>query len=483
MKKMIFSLLAVCAFVSCSRDTFEPSSTMEDLRISASFSDPVRTSYHGTGELTWSYGDRINIFDGTASNEFTTYVTECPSTADFYGQVTKGWSKLVGVYPFNEKNQLLSGGKVKIVVPPYQIASAGGFTDGANPSVGETTSSSGLTLKNVGAYIKLSFTSSREVRAIYIASNAKGTNLAGIMTFNASTAAFVEGASGNNSVSLIPEGKSIAPDTYYAVVAPVKLVGGLRVFFRLADGTVLCKQGNNTVSLVRNETLDLGAINVDELHTATEPSLNPSAIMVGFGESSQPFTEALPTNLVTGEKKYTTPAGYEFIFLVNPVEDGGNSRGQGWKLAKTYLALYANNYWEKGNVEYLDGITLPVIPGKRLVSVEVSTTSNTFPVSITDANCREVFYDDDYATMPPEKYNSNGNWLPGTHVFSLPSSKVEEAYRIVARKGSSFCYISSLYLIYETIVPVLITPLVDPTEDIGFDQVGFDVIVDDGELI
>lgn len=482
MKKMIFGLLAVCAFVSCGREAFEPVSTREDLQISASFSDGTRTSYHGTGDLTWSYGDRINIFDGTASNEFTTYVTECPSTADFHGQVTKGWKKLVGVYPYNDENELLSDGEVSIVVPPYQTASADGFTDGANPAVGVTTSASSLTLKNVGAYLKFSFTSSREVRAVYIASNANGTNLTGVMTFNASTAEFVGGALGHNSVTLIPEGESIAPGTYYAVVAPVRLIGGLRVFFRLANGTVLCKQGNNTVNLVRNETLDLGAINVDELHTATEPNINSSAIMVGFDGSSQPFTEDLPTDFVIGEKIYTTPAGYEFTFLVNPVEDGGNTRGQGWRQTKTYLAFYANNCWEKGNVEYLDGITLPAIPGKRLVSVEVSSTSTTFAVSITDANCREVFYDDDYATMPPEKYNTNGNWLPGTHIFSLPASKVGESYRVVARKTSSFCYISSLYLIYETIVPTIITPIVDPYTTVGFEDVGFDVIQDDGDL-
>lgn len=482
MRKMIFGLLAVCAFVSCSREAFEPASNMEDLHICASFSDPVKTSYHGSGDLTWSYGDRINIFDGTTSNEFTTYVTEFPATADFYGQVTKGWKKLVGVYPYNEENELLPEGKVRIVVPSYQYASAGGFTDGANPSVGETDSASGLTLKNVGAYVKFSFTSSREVRAIYIASNASGTNLTGAMTFNVSTAEFVEGASGHNSVTLIPEAGSIAPDTYFAVVAPVRLVSGLRVFFRLANGTVLCKQGNSTVTLVRNETLDLGTINVDELHTATEPNLNSSAIMVNFDGSSQPFTEALPVDLATGEKTYTTPAGYEFTFLVNPMDDGGNTRGQGWKQAKSYLAFFANNCWEKGNVEYLDGITLPAIPGKRLVSVEVSNASNTFAVTLTDSDCREGFYDDDYATMPPEKYNSSGNWLPGTHVFTLTASKVGEPYRIVARKNSSFCYISSLYLIYETVVPTNITPLVDPYQPEEFDNVGFENIKDDGDL-
>lgn len=486
MKRLIIALSALLALCSCAKESLNCGLT-RDLEIKAS-SDITRTSYSGAGELVWNYGDRINIFDGTASREFTTYVSEPQATASFFGQVSSSWTTLVGVYPYNESNELLPGGKVRIEFPSYQTAFPGGFTDAANVAIGETSSASELLLRNAGAYLKLAFTSSTAVRAIYIASNTEGCNLSGTMTFNASTAGLADASEGLNCVTLIPEGESIAPGTYYAVVAPVTLEKGLRIFFRLSDGRLVGKMGESDLVLSRNATADLGTLDVDALQTMSEKSLDALTITLDFTGADKAFTEKLPTTRITGNKQYQTKTGgYSVGFLVNPVTSGGNTRGQGWLSAGTYLSLMTNNYWKDGNSIYLDGITLPAIPGKRLVSVEYVAPSNTFAMNVTDRNCWTVFYDDDYETMPSDKYNSSSNWLKGSHIFTLPSSEIGESYRLVARKTNSFCYISYLVLSYETIVsrsiPALFKP--DPNRgkgDAGLDNLGFDPVTDDGDL-
>lgn len=486
MKRLIIAFSAFFALCSCVKESPD-CGLIPDFEIKAS-SDITRTSYSGAGELVWSYGERINIFDGTASREFTTYVSEPRATASFFGPVSSSWTTLVGVYPYNESNELLPGGKVRIEFPSYQTAFPGGFTDAANVAIGETSSASGLLLRNAGAYLRLAFTSSTAVRAIYIASNTEGCNLSGTMTFKASTAGLADSSEGLNCVTLIPEGESIAPGTYYAVVAPVTLERGLRIFFRLSDGRLVGKMGESDLVLSRNATVDLGTLDVDALETVSETSLETVTITLDFTAADKAFTEKLPSTRMTGSRQYQTKnGGYSVGFLVNPVQEGGNTRGQGWVSAGTYLALMTNNSWKDGNRVFLDGITFPAISGKRLVSVEYVAPSNTFAMNVTDRNSWTVFYDDDYETMPSDKYNSSENWLKGSHIFSLPASAIGESYRLVARKSNSFCYISYLVLSYETIVsrsiPALFKP--DPSRgksDAGLDNLGFDPVTDDGDL-
>lgn len=484
MKKSIFFIFALCALFSCSRE--ETLSPMEDVCIIAGRPDSPRSSYFGSGDLMWTCYDRISILDGVGNREFTTYTTEPQRSVPFYGQVASKWTKLIGVYPYNADNSLLADGNVSMVFPACQIAAEGGFTDGANSSVGVTTTTSSLEMKNACAYIRFSFTSSKDVRLIYIAPNANGINISGRMEVDPSTAALVKADNGGNCVSLVPAGEKIAPGTYYAAVAPARLSKGLRVFFRMADGKLLCKTGSTTAKLFRNKTLDLGTINVDKLPIVKEASMDKKVLTIDFSSASSAFSETLPSALTTGEKTYyTKDGGYPVTFLVNTVEEGGNTRGEGWKYDKR-LMLYANNYYQDGNTEYLDGITLPVIPGKCLVRVEVEAPANTYPMVVTNSTCTRAFFDDDYATQAPEKYNSNGNWLPGTHGFTLPITTTDDACRLVVTKSSSFCYISYITLYYETIAPGRVTTSVEPDPDDTkptIDNLGFEAITDGGNLL
>lgn len=488
MKKVLFCISALCVLLSCNREA--PVAPFEDVCIVAGRSaddGDIKSSYFGTGSLVWSYGDKISIFDGTGNREFITYSQANSSTAEFRGQISSAWKTLVGVYPYNKDNALLDDGNVTVNFSPVQIAAPGGFTDGSNTAVGKTGTKSSLQMKNACAYIKLGFTSSKDVRIIYLAPNAKGVNICGKMTVNPEDAGLTSSNEGGNCISIVPDGSVIAPGTYYIAAAPVRLDKGFRVFFKMADGKLLCKTGSKTARLYRNRTLDIGTIDVDKLPVATEECMNQTVLQIDFSTASSAFVETLPKSKETGETVYHTKSGnYPIVISVTPVEEGGNSRGAGWFHKDKYLALFANNFYQNGNNEYLDGITLPEIPGKCLVKVEVVAPSATFPVNVTNYDCSVGYYDEDYDTKPATKYNSNGNWLGGTYRFNLPLSTSTDPYRIVARVKSSFCYISKINLYYETINPGSVPADAEPDPDNtnpSWDNMGFEPIADGGNLL
>ena len=451
--KYTFPLIAgICALIACNR--IDPTESTEEMVLFASSPSvpELKSSFHGENALTWSRGDKMTIFDGTAAREFITFSDG--ASVPFYGNVSKSWTSLTGVYPHSSDNSLTSDGNVRASIPACQTASQDGFTDGANLAIGTTTSASGLILKNAGAYIKLAFTSSADISAIYIAANQNTVKLSGQMNFVPSSAELLSTVSGHPSVTLLPSNTTITPGTYYAVAAPVELPGGLRVIFRKTNGALVSKSGSGSVTLKRNETLDLGAINVDELPATSEPALENTTLSLNFQTAGAAFTESLPNSLQTGTKSYfTKEGGYEVTFSVKYLASGGNTRYQGWKFTSNYISLYANTYLSSSSHYDLDGIILPGIEGKRLVKVEIIVpNSNTFPMNITNIDMSDTYYDDDYPAMPSDKYNSSQNWLPGSHLFTMTESNPGERYRIIARKANSFCYIQSINLTYESVV-------------------------------
>jgi len=115
-------------------------------------------------DIWWTPGDAINLFYGSSTkSKFTANITEPFPTASFEGSLgaatgsaEQGISSQTfwGVYPYDAENTC-DGSSVTLKILETQVASAGSFGVGMNPSVANSPGLS-LSFYNVGSWLRFS---------------------------------------------------------------------------------------------------------------------------------------------------------------------------------------------------------------------------------------------------------------------------------------------------------------------------------------
>lgn len=454
MKKMLIVSLAVASILlqSCQKCLDTNQSLLKEINIETGSSNITRSHYYGEGRQEWSYGDRMSIFDGYGTRSFVTY--NSGPTVNFSGYVDNNATSIVAVYPERDRNAILPNYSVLVDFPSMQIACRAGFADGSNPMVGKTAIADPMSLEmhNVGSFLKFSIPdgSGIDISSVFIVSGG-GEVLSGTIPVDVSgdTPTTASGT-GFINVTLVPDMESeyLAPGTYFAVVPPVELSGGLSFVAKRADGKVGIKSGTTPNTLTRNTSKDLGTIDIANMEWVESEEYANRTIVLDFS-SQDVFTESLPKGKTIGTKKYTTLDGNSFIISID--DSAANTRGAGWMITGNRLAMYNNTFYlESDTSETTDGLILPAFEDLRLKSVSIDVgQANTF---------QAVVLNPDGTLVKGGMDEDSSNWQKNTvHKFSLKGTKPGTRYKISARAANTFIYMARLTLIYEKIgIPALL---------------------------
>ena len=462
MKKTLFIIFAAASalLLSCQKGFDGGDSSLRELRFEAGSSDFTKSHYNGTGRQEWSYGDRMNVFDGYGKRSFLTYTSG--ATASFCGPVAADASSIVAVYPESAANAYLSATSVAVGFPVMQIASKGGFTDGSNPMVGKAPISDNISMdmRNVGSYLEFTIPDGTgiDLSSVYIVSGGEEM-LSGVIPVDVSGDTPVASAgSGYHNVALVPDAESdhIAPGTYFAVVPPVTLASGLSFVAKRTDGKVGVKSGTTSNTLVRNASKNLGTIDISAMEWSDAEEFSDLTMTLDFSSASV-FTEALPSSKTIGTKTYKTPDGK--LFTISIDDSNSNTRGPGWMVSDGRFVMFNNSYYRESPLSTTtDGITLPSFPALRLKSVTIDVgKSNTF---------QAVVLNPDGSLVKGGMDEDATNWQKGTtHTLALKGTQPGVSYKICAKAANTFIYIAKLTLTYERLG--LSVPTQNPTGSIA----------------
>ena len=150
-------------------------------------------------------------------------------------------------------------------IPSAQTAVASTFDPAANPSVCVGNNRHKLNLKNVGAYLKFTVPSDKTYSKVVVISN-DASVIAGTVnvTVSPTDAPAIDMTTKNianpsNKVTLT--GTMEAGSTYYVVVLPTALAGGLTMEFYGSDGKLLGKESSkNELTVARAKVKNLGTV-------------------------------------------------------------------------------------------------------------------------------------------------------------------------------------------------------------------------------
>lgn len=215
-------------------------------------------------DICFQSTDHISIFDGAANRDLTASIPGGASRAakaDFTGMVADV-ATYYALYPYTS-GATLDGTAIKgVKIPSEQVAVASTFDPAANPSVCVADDSHKLTLKNVGAYLKFTVPSGKTYSKVVVISN-DASVIAGTVnvTVSPTDAPAVDMNNIVNPSSKVTlTGTMEAGSTYYVVVLPTALTGGLTMQF-YSDGKLLGnKSSKNELTLTRAKVKNLGTV-------------------------------------------------------------------------------------------------------------------------------------------------------------------------------------------------------------------------------
>ena len=332
----------------------------------------------GQSAVHWTAGDAIAIWDGTATNKFTT--EDAGATAKFTGEVTEGSTAYTAFYPYTADGTLtFTDGTLTFTLPAAQTAKVGSFAEGLNPSWAQDTDGSHkLEFQNLCALAK--FTVGTDgVTEVVLTANGDDDALAGSLTYTigaggaegtlkaaeegasrsvtlTGTKAAEEGAS--RSVTLT--GTFESGKTYYFVVAPGTLAGGITLRYTGGDGKTYVKTTSNPVAFTAGVIADLGNVN-NTTEAGFSEALNPAfaaALMDNCPEVSltkNPDGTASLTNYIKGQMftvralhvngcSLTSLAGIEYFTLLEVLDcDNNNLTTLDVSKLERLLYLYCSN--------------------------------------------------------------------------------------------------------------------------------------------
>lgn len=226
----------------------------------------TRTQLAEGNAVHWTAGDKIAIYDGTASNEFPATDID-GSRATFTGEVTKGSTNYTAFYPYTNDGTLTFGdGTITFTLPTEQTATAGSFAEGLNPSwAQDKDGSKNLEFQNLCALVKFTVDDSGldGVTNLTLSANTATEKLAGSLTYTIGTDGSDGTLAANDGASqaVTLKGTFEAGQTYYFVVAPGTLTGGITLSYTdSSNGLKYLKTTSNAVTLTAGRILNLGKV-------------------------------------------------------------------------------------------------------------------------------------------------------------------------------------------------------------------------------
>lgn len=223
--------------------------------------EQTRTVLVDGTDIYFQSTDHISIFDGAHNNDFTASIpggASRASKADFTG-VAASADTYYALYPYTSTATLEVNTIKGVNIPSEQTAVASTFAPAANPSVCVANRRK-LNLKNVGAYLKFTVPSGKTYSKVVVISNDGGA-IAGTVNVTVSpTGAPVIDQIVNPSSKVTLTGTMEAGSTYYVVVLPTALTGGLTMQFYNEGELLGNKSSNNALTVTRAKVKDLGTV-------------------------------------------------------------------------------------------------------------------------------------------------------------------------------------------------------------------------------
>lgn len=255
---------AVTLFASCMEDERmdAPQSGKVRMEFYAGMDATTRTQLVANNAVEWVTGDAISLFDPSgANNEFTTQ--ESGASVTFKGTAGESAGTYYALYPYSAGTTIV-GSIITTTLPTTQTAKAGSFASMLNPSVAVADAQHNLYFKNACALVKFTLGGSTEVAKATLCGN-NGEALVGTLTIDASAdapAATVDAKFGETVVELT--GPLTSGSTYYFVVAPGTLSGGLTLTLYDGEGNFWKKTSNTSATLTAGRILNLGTLAPDQ---------------------------------------------------------------------------------------------------------------------------------------------------------------------------------------------------------------------------
>lgn len=251
----LFFFSLTLSILSCSKDV-QP---QRGFTLHAAYTPQTRTVMDGTGSVIWQLRDSVGVFsDGEV---YPCVAAEAGASVNFTGDVPPSESHYI-LYPYSP-DAVISGNRISAVIPSLQEPLAGSFARKANVAAAlSSLAPDGITHEamfyNAGAYIRLNV-GTEDVSRLVIRSRG-GEKLSGNVEITVASRTEVSAAGGDrDSVVLRPFGGAgcFAPGSYYAVVVPGTLSGGLRISVYHPGGEVENYNFESAASLEKNSILNI----------------------------------------------------------------------------------------------------------------------------------------------------------------------------------------------------------------------------------
>lgn len=210
--------------------------------------------------MHWEANDAISLFDPKGDNN-RFYTTESGPSVTFTGEATPAEGTYYALYPY-DANAQIKGTTITTTLPAEQMARAGSFAQGLNPSVATADATNNLCFKNVCALVKFTLdesTTTNITKATLCGNN--GEALAGTLTIDATASTPIAMADTSFGQTVIELNGPLTPGTtYYFVTAPASLSNGLTFSLYDDKGNVWKKQSTTNATLKASHILNLGPI-------------------------------------------------------------------------------------------------------------------------------------------------------------------------------------------------------------------------------
>lgn len=270
--KAILYLAVLTAMVSaCSEDELadntRPSGKVP-MKFYANTDASTRTELTTDNAVHWEANDTISLFDPKGDNN-RFYTTESGPSVTFTGEATPAEGTYYALYPY-DTNAQIKGTTITTTLPAEQMARAGSFAQGLNPSVATADATNNLCFKNVCALVK--FTLDGSITTTITKATLCGNNgeaLAGTLTIDASQENPIANVDPEWArIEIALKGNLIAGKTYYFVTAPATLNKGLILSLYDNKGNVWKKEGTQSATLTASRILNLGTMRLDNFEPA-----------------------------------------------------------------------------------------------------------------------------------------------------------------------------------------------------------------------
>ena len=247
--RLLTNTILCCLIIGISACTVEPSGDSVSKTFEAS-AISVKSALADDGHaVEWCKGDQISVYDGTVNNCFSIVESSIKgSEASFKGNVTKGATRFVAVYPYAEGIDF-AGLSFFANLASEQIPVARGF-DPQCALAAAVSENESLSFNNLVSLFKVTLGPEHsKVKKIHVYGN-KGENICGDFSVEMDQSGSVKKISEGSGNDIVLIGDLAAGESYYiASLGNVCFENGFSVFLLFKDGRSAVKEVRDRVEL------------------------------------------------------------------------------------------------------------------------------------------------------------------------------------------------------------------------------------------